>query len=100
VPLEYKLPIGSMAALLAYRKRFRPLLSSGPTSALFPGRRRGRTKRSDTLSHQINALIKNEVGIEWTPHAFRHLSVRINMRAHPGDYETPRRLLGHVLSGP
>jgi integrase len=70
------------------------LLVSSASSALFPGRN-GQAKRIDTLSHQIKDLIRKELGIEWTPHNFRHSSVRILMRAHPGDYETPRRILGH-----
>jgi integrase len=28
-------------------------------------------------------------------HQFRHLAAWIYLRAHPGDYETVRRLLGH-----
>ena len=30
-----------------------------------------------------------------TMHQFRHLAAWIYLRAHPGDYETVRRLLGH-----
>ena len=30
-----------------------------------------------------------------TPHQFRHLAAKLYLDAHPGDYETVRRLLGH-----
>jgi len=94
VDLEYKIPGGSMSAFRIYLKRFRPKLVTGPSSALFPGRR-GRTKRSDTLSGQIKNLIGKELGIDWTPHVYRHFAARLYLRAHPGDYEGARRLLGH-----
>jgi integrase len=95
VPLEYKIPRGSMPAFSTYLKRFRPLLVKDPTSALFPGRR-GRTKRSDSLSRQIKNLIRNELGVDWTPHVYRHLAARLYLRAYPGDYEGARRLLAHL----
>jgi hypothetical protein len=95
VPLEYKVPRGSMPALDTYLKRFRPLLLKDLSSALFPGRR-GQTKRSDTLSRQIKDLIRKELGIDWTPHVYRHLAARLYLRAYPGDYEGTRRLLAHL----
>jgi DNA invertase Pin-like site-specific DNA recombinase len=94
VDLEYKIPRGSMPALDAYLKRFHPLLLKDLSSALFPGWR-GQTKRSDTLSGQIKDLIRKELGIDWTPHVYRHFAARLYLRHHPGDYEGARRLLGH-----
>lgn len=95
-PLEYKIPKDSSApALRTFMERFRPLLSRGNSRALFPGRR-GRAKRSDTLSKQVTKLLREEVGIDWNPHGFRALSVRIYLRQHPGDYEGARRLLAHL----
>jgi integrase len=93
-PLEYKIPSESAAALFAFIERFRQLLGPANSRALFPGRQR-EAKRGDTLSKQITKLLRDEVGIEWNPHAFRHLAVRINLRQHPGDYEGARRLLAH-----
>ncbi len=95
-PLEYRIPRESSApAIQTFVERFRPLLSSGSSRALFPGRGRP-AKRSDTVSRQITTLLRDEVGIDWNPHAFRHLAVRIYLRQHPGDYEGARRLLAHL----
>ena len=95
VPLTYKIPQESAAAVYTFLDRFRSLLLSNDSRALFPGRGHD-AKCSDTLSRQIKKLLRNELGIEWTAHAFRHLAVRIYLREHPGDYEGARRLLAHL----
>jgi integrase len=95
-PLTYKIPAESAAALYTFIECFRPLLSSSNSRALFPGRRHRPAKRGDTISKQIKNLLRNEVGIEWSAHTFRHLAVRIYLREHPGDYEGARRLLAHL----
>lgn len=93
-PLHYKIPGSSAAALRAYLKRFRPLLLTTNSSALFPGRG-ARPKRQDSLSRQIKALLKSELGLVWHPHLFRHFCARTKLAADPGDFEGARRLLGH-----
>jgi len=95
VPLEYKIPRGSMPAFSLYLRRLRPKLVTGQSRALFPGRR-GRAKRSNTVSRQIKELIGKELGIVWTPHLYRHHAARLYLRAYPGDYEGARRLLAHL----
>ena len=95
IDLQYKIPRGSMPAFEKYLKRFRPLLVNGQSSALFPGRR-GRNKRSDSLSRQIKDLIRKELGLDWTAHIYRHLAARLYLHAYPGDYEGARRLLAHL----
>jgi hypothetical protein len=95
VPLKYRIPEESAAALYVYLDRFRPLLLSNESRALFPGRRRA-AKRGDTLSRQIKKLVCQEIGIDWSAHTFRHLAVRIYLRQHPADYEGARRLLAHL----
>jgi integrase len=94
-PLEYELRANAAVYFQIYLDRFRPLLLAGPSTSLFPGRNGGH-KRGDSLSKQIIALLKSEVGIAWHPHAFRHLAVKLYLRAHPGDYEGARRLLAHL----
>ena len=97
VPLTYKIPQESAAAVYVFLDRFRPLLLSNNSRALFPGRGR-EAKRGDTLSGQIKKLLREELGIDWSAHTFRHLAVRIYIREHPGDYEGLRRLLAHLSS--
>ena len=38
---------------------------------------------------------RSRTGLEVHPHLFRHLAAKLHLEAHPGDYETVRRLLGH-----
>ncbi|MDA8253372.1 MAG: tyrosine-type recombinase/integrase [Rhodospirillales bacterium] len=95
-PLDYLLPETSAAYLDVFIERFRPLLLSGNDSrALFPGQRRVH-KRPDSIARQVKEMLRSAVGIKWNVHAYRHLAVRIYLRAHPGDYEGARRLLAHI----
>jgi integrase len=50
------------------------------------------------LGKQISRLVRERIGIESNPHLMRHLAAKISHKARPGDYETTRRLLGHVSS--
>ena len=34
-------------------------------------------------------------GLIFHPHLFRHIAAFLYLQTHQGDYETPRRLLGH-----
>ncbi len=47
------------------------------------------------LSSRISERIRKETGLEVHPHLFRHLCAQLWLRAHPGHYESLRRLLGH-----
>jgi integrase len=94
-PLQYVLPPDLTELLRLYITRIKPLLESDPTSFLFPGRP-GHCKRADGLSKQITALVRDTMDIRFSPHLIRHLTAKMNVDANPGDYETPRRLLGHT----
>jgi integrase len=61
---------------------------------LFPARKGG-AKTPKQLSEQIKRTLRQETGIVLNPHAFRHLSAKLFLAAHPGEYETVRLLLGH-----
>jgi site-specific recombinase XerD len=93
-PLEYKIPADSAHSFFVFLDRFRPLLLTEESAALFPGRA-SRQKRNDTLSKQIKKLLHAELGITWHPHLFRHFTAQNNQRWNPGDYEGTRRILGH-----
>ena len=93
-PLDFVIPVESAHLLRTYLEIMRPLLLSRPSRALFPSYT-DRPKRADTMSKQITKLMKDELGIEWHPHLFRHFAARLHLRNNPGDYESPRRFLGH-----
>ena len=52
-------------------------------------------RRPEHLGAQIKRTIARETGIVLNPHAFRHLSAKLFLAAHPGEYETVRLFLGH-----
>jgi integrase len=88
-PIEFELPADSIALLQTYRERFRPLLDNG-TAYLFPGKLSGRPKNRTHLSRHITRTLKREIGIQITPHQFRHVAAKIWLDDNPGSYEVIR----------
>ena len=94
-PLSFEIP-GPLGELLDfYLDRCRPILSEDSKGYLFPAPRTGGAKSSADLGVQIKRSIAREAGIALNPHAFRHLSAKLFLAAHPGEYETVRLFLGH-----
>lgn len=77
-----------------YLTRCRPILAEDPDGFLFPARKGG-AKTPAQLAAQIKHAIAQQTGIVLNAHAFRHLSARLFLAAHPGEYETVRLFLGH-----
>ena len=77
-----------------YRDKYRPHLHDAPTTAVFP-RRDGQFRDPKHVGEDMSKLIWSRTGLEMHPHLFRHLAAKLHLEAHPGDYETVRRLLGH-----
>lgn len=93
-PLAFEVSDGLGAVMDVYLARCRPVLAGDPQGFLFPARKGG-AKTPSTLADQIKRTIWQETGIDLNPHAFRHLAALLFLRAHPGEYETVRLLLGH-----
>jgi integrase len=96
-PLQFVLTEEATGLVRYYVDNVKPLLEDEPTNLLFPNKSGG-AKRSDTLSKQISALVEEKVGIDFNPHLIRHLVAKLNVDERPGNYEGPRRLLGHKSS--
>ena len=96
-PLQFRITEPFASVVHSYHQYFWPRLAGPGTTALFPSHD-GQPKRADTLSKQISRLVHDRVGIEFNPHLMRHLAAKISHKARPGDYESIRRLLGHVSS--
>ncbi len=94
VDLSYPLPVATANMIAMYRERFRPLLAAPGNHFLFPGKGQ-RPKQTGNLSGQIAKLTFEMTGIRVTAHQFRHISAVLYLQQNPGDYETPRRFLGH-----
>ena len=94
VALDYPLMPETGEMIELYLKTFRPVLCSGPCSALFVSQR-GTQKVPSALSKQLRRFIKQELGIEFNAHLIRHFMGIAYLKKYPGHYETVRRLLGH-----
>jgi integrase len=95
VPLEFVFDETTTALLDEYVFQYRPQLVQGSNHDwLFPGAGREH-KGTKTLSEQISQRLWRELGLELTPHQFRHAAAYIMLKADPGNFELVRRVLGH-----
>jgi integrase len=94
-PLEFELPQDVVRFLDLYVEKFRPLLVTDGSSYLFPARKGG-AKTPAQMADQIKRAIKIDTGLTVNAHLFRHLCAYLYLKAHPGEYETVRLLLGHT----
>jgi integrase len=64
---------------------------------LFPGDGTGdRSIGHQGLRDAIKGALRTYVGVELSPHQFRHLAARLFLDEYPGHYEEVRQLLGHA----
>src|SRR5665648_47154 len=95
VPLEFAFDANTSAMIDEYIHQHRPNLMQGFNHDwLFAGARQEH-KRPNVLSDQISKRLWKELGLEVTPHQFRHAAAYIMLKADPGNYELVRRVLGH-----
>nr|WP_186363407.1 tyrosine-type recombinase/integrase [Rhizobium sp. ACO-34A] len=87
---------GPQASILTrYLKHHRKLLAKQPGNWVFPAISGG-PRTPDHFGELIKGRIFRETGLVVHPHLIRHFTVRTYLEAVPGDYETPRKLLGHA----
>ena len=91
---EYPLPPQSVALIDRYLTHFRPILTTGGSTALFPGRS-GAPQHPNALREQICNAVFEHLGVRVNPHLFRHIAAKLFLDANPGSYEVMRRVLGH-----
>jgi integrase len=92
--LEVPLAAATVRMLELYLKKYRPALVDKPSPWLFPAENGG-PKRSTVMSSDIQRLMLKRIGFRINPHSFRHVAAKLYLSAHPGDYETVQRILGH-----
>jgi len=98
VPLEFAFDEATSALIDEYIYQHRPNLMQGFNHDwLFAGAGQEH-KGTKTLSDQISKRLWKELGLEITPHQFRHAAAYIMLKADPGNYELVRRVLGHRSS--
>ena len=95
VPLEFAFDENTTALIDEYIQQHRPQLMRGFNHDwLFVGAGQ-QHKVTNCLSEQISERLWKELGLEVTPHQFRHAAAYIMLKADPGNYELVRRVLGH-----
>ncbi len=94
-PLEFELPKEVVRRLEEHLALRSPTLCAAGVPWLFPRRDGAAPMDPSRLSSRISERIRKETGLEVHPHLFRHLCAQLWLRAHPGHYESLRRLLGH-----
>lgn len=94
--LDFELSLPLTELLEVYIGKYRPLLITGPDEGwLFPGAKPGQPKTPMGISDQLCRAVRKHTGIVVNPHIYRHIAAFFYLEAHPEDYETVRRLLGH-----
>jgi len=95
VPLEFAFDATTTAIIDEYIHQYRPqLMRCFNHDYLFAGEAHPQ-KATKTLSKQVSERLWKELGLEITPHQFRHAAAYIMLKADPGNYELVRRVLGH-----
>lgn len=78
----------------AYLHKHRKYVVDEPGPWLFPSVS-GASRAPSHFATMIKEKIRKETGLVVHAHLFRHLAAKFYLEAHPHDFETVRRLLGH-----
>jgi hypothetical protein len=90
-----EVPEDAARRLRWYRRHILPRLNADPSGDVFVTRR-GAPKSQETLTDQIIKTIEVYLGIDMSPHQFRHLAGSSYLDENPEDTETVKNLLGHA----
>lgn len=78
---------------------FRPIIAAPGCVYLFPGHGTGnRPFTPQGMRDAVKSATRQHVGVELSPHQFRHLTACVFLDENPGQYEPVRQLLGHATS--
>jgi hypothetical protein len=92
-PLVHELPRRATALVDVYIRRFRSSLAAPGNPYLFSVG--SGQKRPHALSQQIRGVLADWLGIDMTPHQFRHFAGRVMQQHSPGAFAAIAQLLGH-----
>lgn len=94
-PIEVDLNSKGSRIVHRYITQYRPQVSDGAGTALFPRLGDGKSRDPSNFSRAILDLIQRETGLVVNVHLFRHFAAMLYLKERPGDFETVRRLLKH-----
>jgi integrase len=94
IDLAFDIPPHVAKMLIEYRDRFAPKIIGHRPTRLFVNAD-GTPKNQATVAGLVMSYLRRRAGIVLTPHQFRHLSAKVVLDLHPGEYETVRQFLGH-----
>jgi integrase len=90
----FDIPPHITSMLIEYRDRFAPKVIGHRPKRVFVNAD-GTPKNQATVAGLISNYLRRRGGIVLTPHQFRHLSAKVVLDRHPGEFETVKQLLGH-----
>jgi integrase len=94
VPLEYEIPTELAERLQIYRNEIAPAITGKRPDAVFVSWL-GKPRKQSAITVAIEKSVRRNLGVELTPHQFRHLAAKIILDENPGAFEMVRELLGH-----
>jgi integrase len=97
--IEFEVPPQSMALIDLYIAKYRnglidPEYRGQRPRFLFP-RPDGTAMSGRILADTVCKVLFRELGAQFNQHLFRHLGCYLYLRAHPGEMDVMRRVLGH-----
>jgi integrase len=95
--LEFSLPSESCDLMDEYLEVYRPRLAPAGSLFLFPNRF-GQKREKAHFAKAVSDFILEETGLAMNVHLFRHFAVKLHLKSHPEDMETPRQFLMHRSS--
>ena len=95
-PVSYPLAKDVADFVRLYLKHARPILAPSGSPFLFPQSNPEKPRHPGQLSTDVRHYIFNCIGLEVTPHVFRHLVHIVVLRRFPGAYALVARVCGHA----
>ncbi len=94
--VEIKARLGSSTSRIIHRyiTKYRKEISPTPNSYLFPAVSGG-ARNMGHFANSIARTIRDATGLDLSPHGFRHFAAFLYLQAHPGEYATVQKILGH-----
>jgi integrase len=92
--LAFDIPPHLAKMLIEYRNRIAPKVIGKRPDRLFV-KADGTPKNLWSVAWLIRTYLKRRAGIVLSSHQFRHLAAKVVLDREPGNFETPRELLGH-----